>query len=162
MTEKTAAMFKSEGEAAFYTYLSIKIVYTQLAYFYDLYYSWGLLRSREKGKWGLRSKLFYPQKFYYFAIVVNLLLRHTWILSMLNSLYVKDAFFDNSIIEFVITSLKLTRRLVWGILRVENENIYNFESYRNILEIPRMQDEEEIIEQQRYEKDLMSKRKRAK
>lgn len=35
------------------------------------------------------------------------------------------------------------RRAQWAVLRVENENINNYEKYRSILEIPEMKDEEE-------------------
>ena len=42
---------------------------------------WGLLRSRKKGRWGLRDKIMFPPHYYYFAIFTNLILRFIWILS---------------------------------------------------------------------------------
>jgi hypothetical protein len=34
------------------------------------------------------------------------------------------------------------RRSQWSLFRVENENVNNLEKYRNILEIPKLSDEE--------------------
>ena len=47
--------------------------------------------------------------------------------------------------QMVITFLSLCefyRRAQWSLFRVENENVNNFEKYRNILEIPKMIEEE--------------------
>lgn len=35
------------------------------------------------------------------------------------------------------------RRAQWSLIRIENENVNNFERYRNILQIPAFKDEEE-------------------
>ena len=39
------------------------------------------------------------------------------------------------------------RRFQWALIRIENENVNNFERYRNILTIPSFKDEEEDSEQ---------------
>jgi len=44
---------------------------------------WGLLRSKEKGKMFLRSKLLYPTWFYYYAIISNFIMRFFWIISLI-------------------------------------------------------------------------------
>jgi hypothetical protein len=41
---------------------------------------WGLLRSTALGTYGLRPKIIYPAKFYYFAIVTNCILRFWWVI----------------------------------------------------------------------------------
>ena len=40
----------------------------------------------------------------------------------------------------------MVRRTQWALLRVENENLNNFEKYRNILHIPELNDE--ILEEE--------------
>jgi septin family protein len=40
------------------------------------------------------------------------------------------------------------RRAQWSLIRIENENVNNFERYRNILQIPAFKDDEEETEQE--------------
>lgn len=42
---------------------------------WDTYMDFGLLRTREKGKYGLRPKLMYATYFYYIAIFLNIIFR---------------------------------------------------------------------------------------
>jgi hypothetical protein len=35
------------------------------------------------------------------------------------------------------------RRAQWSLIRIENENVNNFEKYRNILQIPEFREEDE-------------------
>jgi hypothetical protein len=49
---------------------------------WDYYMDWGLIRSTEPGKLGLRPKIKYPAKFYYVAMVVNLILRFYWVVGV--------------------------------------------------------------------------------
>lgn len=46
---------------------------------------WGLLRSKEKGKYALRPKLMYKNVFYYYAAVSNFLMRFAWLFGYLAS-----------------------------------------------------------------------------
>lgn len=39
------------------------------------------------------------------------------------------------------------RRAQWSLIRIENENVNNFERYRNILQIPTFKDDEELEEE---------------
>lgn len=41
---------------------------------------WGLFRSKDKLKYGLREKILYPRMFYYWAVVSNFILRFFWII----------------------------------------------------------------------------------
>ena len=45
---------------------------------------WGLFRSSKSGKYMLRDVIQYPKEFYYFAMLVNLLLRFFWVIGLLN------------------------------------------------------------------------------
>jgi len=40
---------------------------------------WGLCRTKEEGKYGLRDKINYHPYFYYYAIVSDFILRFFWI-----------------------------------------------------------------------------------
>jgi septin family protein len=44
------------------------------------------------------------------------------------------------------------RRAQWSLIRIENENVNNFERYRNILQIPAFKDDEEEMEQEEGKK----------
>jgi septin family protein len=45
------------------------------------------------------------------------------------------------------------RRAQWSLIRIENENVNNFEKYRNILQIPAFkEDDEEITENDKINK----------
>ena len=93
---------------------------------------WGLLRTREKGKWGLRHKLMYPVWFYYFAAFTNLTLRFVWVIPLAFQLLIPS--FSLSHLHVLLISIaELFRRAQWALLRIENENVNNFEKYRNIL-----------------------------
>lgn len=56
-----------------------QIIATVYCAAWDYYMDWGLLRSDEPGKYGLRPKISYPAKFYYWACFVNLFLRFFWV-----------------------------------------------------------------------------------
>ena len=73
-----------DSNGAFICYVFICIFATSYSYYWDLYMDWGLFRSKEKGKYWLRPKLFYPSWFYYYAAVSNLIMRCFWILPLLS------------------------------------------------------------------------------
>lgn len=100
---------------------------------------WGLLMGSEKN-WLLRDKLYYPKCYYYFAMITNLILRLDWIVVYT----VKDPLQEIHLISFILGVLELVRRAQWATLRVENENINNFEKYRIIEDIPLVEDEIEF------------------
>ena len=72
---------------------------------WDYYMDWGLFRSKEPGRYMLRKDLGYPAKFYYFAMVTNLLLRFFWVLSIIHWPYKDDPDSFMAHFEFVT---------VWG------------------------------------------------
>lgn len=65
---------------AFWIYIGIRSAYNLYSYFWDLYVDWGLLRSKERNKFGLRDKFLFPKWYYYFAAVSNFCLRFFWII----------------------------------------------------------------------------------
>ena len=126
---------KTDGDG-FAIYLVFELIATNYCLIWDFYMDWGLFRSTKSGKYALREKLGYPVWFYYFAMVVNTLLRYFWVLSMIHFRFTKegnDAFMN----QFEILMLcgmfaEALRRTQWSLLRVENEFFNNFENYRTI------------------------------
>ena len=126
----------------------MKLLSTMYSYGWDLYMDWGLLRTTEKYYWGLREdrKILYHQVFYYFAIVTNFLLRFCWTIFVWKNLFKLEAADSSESqfdpleaykVQFLVLSLcELIRRTQWALLRVENEQLNNFESYRSISIIP--------------------------
>jgi len=90
----------------------------------------------------LRKKLFYPKKLYYFAIVVNFILRFSWIFTLLPIWWFTKTFTDVQAMVLLLTFAEVFRRTLWSFFRVENENINNYEKYRVILEIPKLPEED--------------------
>ena len=105
---------------------------------------WGLLRTKEAGRYGLRPETKYPSNFYYYAIVNNLALRFFWVLNL--GLFTIDGnlMVDLDVMVFLSTIAEAFRRTVWSLIRVENEFFNNFEAYRSIPTIPNLMDEVEV------------------
>ena len=113
---------------------------------------WGLVRCKEEGKYGLRPRIYYRREFYYYAMISGFLFRLTWTLT---------AFIDTDYYPWLtsigygtlIGVIELFRRWQWAIIRVENEQVNNFEKYRNVDEIPEVTDylEDRKTEESRYD-----------
>lgn len=80
-----AAIFftKYKSDVTLIVFIAINITSTCYSYYWDLIMDWGLFRSNEPGKRFLRSKLFYPAGFYYYAMISNLMLRLFWIIPLI-------------------------------------------------------------------------------
>ncbi len=105
---------------------------------------WGLLRSFKKGTWGLRPKHLLPAWFYYYATVSNTLLRLLWILPLI-SIFMPGWVLSTQLLIIIICLGELFRRAQWAIIRLENEQVNNFEKYRTFLEVPSVRDEDEEV-----------------
>ena len=101
--------------------------------FWDTVMDWNLGYLKAK-YFFLREKLQYPIYFYYCALIINFILRFTW---LINFFIFTDKEFDE-IKVFVFSILEIFRRTQWAFFRVENENQNNFEKYRTFLEIPEL------------------------
>lgn len=112
---------------------------TIYSWVWDCYMDWGLWRTTEKGKWGLRSVITYPVWFYWYGIVSDAVLRLLWIPAV---------FLDGNTTPWITTIgygtllavLELWRRWTWSLLRIENEQVSNLEKYRVVLDIPDVND----------------------
>lgn len=127
--------------AYFWTWFSIHFFASSYSYAWDIYMDWGLLRSKEPATYALREKLNYSPWFYYYAMVSDLILRFTWCITIF-ALGNPDSPFNNfKIMSFIIIMGECFRRAQWSLIRVENEQNNNFETYRTIPIIPPIVDD---------------------
>ncbi len=124
------AVYKNEY---FNLFLISGIVANSYMLFWDIYMDWNLARSFKKNFF-LREKIIYPKWMYYTAIVLNSLLRFTW----LSSLPGVNLGLSDEVKFFIVACLEIYRRTQWSLFRIENENTNNPEKYRTILEIPKL------------------------
>eukprot|EP00826_Nyctotherus_ovalis_P032317 TRINITY_DN2604_c0_g3_i1.p1 TRINITY_DN2604_c0_g3~~TRINITY_DN2604_c0_g3_i1.p1 ORF type:complete len:472 (-),score=79.64 TRINITY_DN2604_c0_g3_i1:139-1554(-) len=124
-------------------YIAGNAVATTYSYIWDLTMDWGLLRSYDSKSFLLRHKILYPAKFYYFAMVTNLILRLAWILTVLPKTALNLGKGSSHLLFFILSLAEAYRRTQWALFRVENENVNNFEKYRTYLEIPQLADDEQ-------------------
>ena len=103
-------------------------------FFWDLYIDWGLGRLSSYNCF-LRDKLIYPKWFYFFSIIFNLIIRFNWTL-----LLIKSNGIEEEISNFIYCLSEVSRKVIWCIIRIENEGTNNPEDYREILAVPELQD----------------------
>ena len=119
---------KVDKKTYFIPYICIASLATCYMIFWDVYQDWGLLRKNTKNFF-LRNNILYPPKYYYGAIVINIILRLTWLNIFID---IKNDEMKN----LALSVMEVYRRSQWSLFRVENENANNPEQYRAILEIP--------------------------
>ena len=131
--------YKIQGDTTYWTFIVMSIISTIYAYSWDLYMDWGLLRSTACGKMFLRPKLLLPIWFYYYAIVSNLFLRFAWILIYFK--FLPDWLHSTQILAITICVGEGFRRAQWSLIRLENEQVNNFEKYRTFLDRPSVKED---------------------
>jgi EXS family len=119
---------------------------TCYSYCWDLYMDWGLLRADKKKKEPifLRKTLRFPSWFYYQAAFVNLCLRLSWTLPLLQVYLPEVMRAQPHILTTIIAVAECYRRAQWAIIRIENEQINNFENYRNQSFIEDLMDDDDL------------------
>eukprot|EP00347_Sterkiella_histriomuscorum_P000531 403375494 len=131
---------KYRSDMSIMIFVLVSLLSTIYSYAWDLYMDWGLFRCFDKEKKYLRPKFLYPAWFYYYAMISNFFLRFIWILSLVRTF--PDWVYQSQLLVFVSCIGEGFRRAQWAAIRLENENINNFEKYRTLLEIPVVKDEE--------------------
>ncbi|KXS18523.1 EXS-domain-containing protein, partial [Gonapodya prolifera JEL478] len=130
----TAAWSKQDNT---WTSRSIWIAFCFLSSTYsctwDIWFDWGLLRANSKHRF-LREELMYPPYTYYIAIILNSLLRVTWVFSISPAHW--GILVDGRVIAFFLAMLEVFRRFQWNIIRLENEHSNNVGNFRAVKEIP--------------------------
>lgn len=104
-----------------YVWLTVAIINTIYAYSWDIKVDWGFLSKNTYHKF-LRSNLSYPNiSFYYISILVNLILRLGWTVTLAPNLV--DKLVLNHLVTFIIAILETYRRTLWNYFRVEREHL---------------------------------------
>jgi len=116
---------KIRSDLTLYIFVAISLISTFYAFAWDLYMDWGLLRSKEAGKFALRPKILLPSWFYYYSIATNLVLRFTWILPLFAS-QMPSWITSTQVLVGILCLAEGYRRAQWAIIRLENEQINNF------------------------------------
>mmetsp|Transcript_17641 Transcript_17641/g.16876 ORF Transcript_17641/g.16876 Transcript_17641/m.16876 type:complete len:140 (-) Transcript_17641:26-445(-) len=111
--------------------------------YWDIYFAWGCCRSMEPGKQFIRHKFLYPRWIYYQAFFTNFFFRFSWVMNIIPKDIQPDWMKNTDFLYMMQGFLNCCRGIQWIMIRVENENINNFEKYRNILEIPPIMDEDQ-------------------
>lgn len=70
------------ADSMFWLWCFFQTLATLYCTVWDYYMDWGLFRCFDQGKYGLREKMKYPVRFYYVAIVVNVVLRFWWVVGV--------------------------------------------------------------------------------
>ena len=65
----------------YWFYVAVKAVSTTYNLVWDFIVSWGLFDSTEPGKYGLRKTIHYKPIFYYYAMIMDALIRWWWLLT---------------------------------------------------------------------------------
>ncbi|SPP86771.1 xenotropic and polytropic retrovirus receptor 1 isoform X2 [Drosophila guanche] len=139
--------------------LAASVVSTVYCYLWDVIKDFGLFRIRKGEHIFLREKLVYPQSFYYFVIVENLLLRWFWVLEFTFQHYKLMTPYNA---RTLASLLEITRRFIWNYVRLENEHLYNCGKFRATRDIhlaalnPR---QERMLEDMMDESDGVSNRR---
>ncbi len=103
---------------------------TLYSYSWDLRKDFGFLNLKSKN-FLLRDRLYYPWiAFYYFAGIINLVLRFTWLLTLSPS-FLKNLLYKTLTVT-VLGILETFRRTLWNYFRVELENLKYETKYTSI------------------------------
>ncbi|XP_047312082.1 phosphate transporter PHO1 homolog 3-like [Impatiens glandulifera] len=106
---------------------------TAFGMYWDIVMDWGLLQRNSKNRW-LRDKLLIPHKsVYYFAIVLNTLLRFAWMQTVLNF---QVSFMHRQAMISLVALLEIIRRGIWNFFRLENEHLNNVGKFRAFKTVP--------------------------
>ena len=114
-------------------YIIFGVFATLFQLIWDIFVDWGIGRTKAKF-FLLRDKIFYPKIFYYIAVILDTLIRFSWLTGFID---LNKGKYDEWKTLF-LNVLEVYRRIQWSIIRIENENNTNPEKYRDILTIPEL------------------------
>jgi len=126
---------------AFWIWFTIHFIASFYSYCWDIYMDWGLLRSKKPEKYALRESINYSPWFYYYAMVSDFILRYTWCITIVQLGDPNSPFNNFKVMSFIMIMCECFRRAQWSLIRVENEQNNNLETYRTIPIIPPIVDD---------------------
>ena len=106
----------------------MRITAQGVAYAWDITIDWGWIRGWE------RKRVFKTWKPYVFSWIFDFCGRFFFIPA---SIYLPGVFSENNCV-LIYMFVEVTRRAVWSIFRIENENINNLEAYRSVDFVPKV------------------------
>lgn len=110
------------------------VVSTIFTFLWDLIKDWSLGHIRNVKHKFLRSELLYPTSWYYTALLMNLGMRLMWTLTI--SPEAVRGVLHPDVFAFVLAMVEVTRRAVWNMFRLENEQLNNCGKFRALKDIP--------------------------
>ncbi|KRX05664.1 hypothetical protein PPERSA_09804 [Pseudocohnilembus persalinus] len=114
------------------SWIIMAAITTLYSYSWDLKKDWGFL---EPGQKGLRKHLMYEKKrYYYIAMVNNLILRCVWVFSISPDI-IGIFGVPSHTFNFFVYFFEAIRRCQWNFFRVEKEHIVNYLKYRAVLDL---------------------------
>ncbi|KAI7891172.1 EXS family-domain-containing protein, partial [Mucor mucedo] len=96
---------------------------------WDIKMDWGLLRPNAEN-YLLRDELVFYRWTYYVAVPINVILRFTWVLNIV------QLRMNGQLLAISLALLEAYRRIQWNFFRLENEHLNNCGQYRAIKDIP--------------------------
>ena len=128
-------LFGSKG-LFFWLYIFFQMLATIFVTVWDFFMDWGLFRSTKKSTPYLRNLLTFEPRFYYKCMLLNLILRHFWLIPLILNPHFNQRLSCFQPLIFASMLAEMVRRTIWSVIRVENESLNNFEEYRSINTIP--------------------------
>jgi hypothetical protein len=116
-------------------WLIFAIIATVYSYGWDIYKDWSL-GDRKSQNWMLRDQLLYPKWWYYAAAVANLVLRLMWTLTISPDVVASFLGLGKDGFTTVLVIVEVSRRAMWNIFRLENEQLNNCGKFRAVQDIP--------------------------
>jgi xenotropic and polytropic retrovirus receptor 1 len=104
------AYFRNTSQGYEALFISVYVFSTIYSYGWDITMDWGLLRGTKPGRGFLRDRLKFPNHFYYFAMVTNLILRFSWLLTLIPLSYLPQTFVEFEGMLFILALAEAYRR----------------------------------------------------
>ena len=115
-------------------YLLSLIVSTSYAFTWDITMDWSLMKKQFKY---LRRRLMFPTFWYYFAIIIDLILRFAWTFTLIP--VGRGTPLSANVMLYVtpcLASAEILRRTMWACFRLENEHLTKTKQYSKLEFIP--------------------------
>lgn len=162
-----------------FLWIIASVISSCYAYTWDIKMDWGLFdKSAGENKF-LREEIVYSstvswivvvcrflitsilQLFYYFAIIIDFVLRFAWALSFYLT---ENKIVNSDLMTSILSPLEVFRRFVWNFFRLENEHLNNCGKFRAVRDISvapiDSSDHAQIIRMMDEEDGVINRRKR--
>lgn len=114
----------------FIWWLIFVVISTIYSFYWDIQKDWTLFPTCCK----MREHRMLPKGSYIFAGIFNFVLRILWTLTI--SPFVLKDFGRTQLFSTILAALEVTRRAMWNVFRLENEQINNCGNFRALHEVP--------------------------